>query len=451
MKNVSIKAKITLWYLILMTIMVIMIIIFILAVSNTVFNQTAMSRISQAVRDNLRQINVSQDGKLQLGENFYFYNNGVYTLIYSKEEALLAGQIPVSFTEKENFENGLTRIVSSGDTNYYVFDLWDPFDWETGVWVRGLMEVPEEETMINNLIKVVIIAMPVFILLSTIGGYIIVKRAFKPLENIISTANDINEGSDLSARIEIPCGNNELTRLACTFDEMFSRLEASFEAEKQFTSDASHELRTPISVIKSACEYAQKYDETPEEREETISMIYRQITRMSDLVSQLLNITRLEQGTEIAKLESVNFTNFIKLIYDEQIYKKEYILLDLEKNIEAEIDPSLMSRLIQNLIDNAFKYGKENGHVWLILKKADKEIIFSVKDDGIGISKENQKKIWQRFFQVDSSRTGGNGVGLGLSMVKKIAELHGGFMTLESEIDKGSTFTLHMPYIEMKP
>ena len=444
MKNISIKVKITMWYLLLMTIMVVMVLAFILAVSSSVTTQTAMSRISSTVRSNLTQVS-SSNGKISLGEDFHFYQNGLYTLIYSKNEALLAGQVPVNFTQNEPFENGLTRTVSTEDDNYYVFDLWLPFDWENGVWVRGLMEVPEDELIIKNLILVVAVAMPAFILFATIGGYWIAKKAFKPLEDIISTADSINEASDLSARIDVPSGSNEFTRLAKTFDQMFTRLEQSFEAEKQFTSDASHELRTPISVIKGACEYALKYDETPEERQETLSMIHRQAVKMSGLVAQLLSMTRLEQGTEKANFEKINLTELTKAICTEQAYADRNVYFEAKNENSAFVDTTLITRLIQNLIDNAVKYGKTDGHVWVTLTENEHEIQLSVKDDGIGIPKEEQGKIWQRFYQVDASRTGDNGTGLGLSMVQKIAEIHGGYMSLESEPLKGSSFVLHLP------
>lgn len=272
MKRISIKLKITIWYFIFMTVMGMLLIGFLWFVSNAVTTQTAMNNVSQIVRNNLEEVDVA-DGKLQLGDEFQFYQNGVYSVIYSQKESLLAGQIPVSFTVSEPFENGLTRMVSDGENRFYVFDLWCPFGWDNGVWVRGVMEVSEDTMMIRNLVMSSAAAMPIFILLATIGGYLIAKHAFRPLEQMIQTADTISEASDLSARMEIPEGNNEFTRLATTFDKMFARLEKSFEAEQQFTADASHELRTPTSVIKSACEYTKKYEETPEERAETIDMI----------------------------------------------------------------------------------------------------------------------------------------------------------------------------------
>lgn len=444
MKRFSIKIKITLWYLLLMVIMMVMVLGFIVAISNSVTSQTAINQISAAVHSNLEQLDMT-DGKLQVGEDFRFYQSGIYTVVYSSNETLLAGQLPLDFNEVGEFENGETRIVSVGDDDFYVLDLWRAFGWDNGVWVRGIMEVPEGMTMIENLLMMAGVAMPLFILLSTLGGYWIAKRAFRPLEEIIATADSINEAADLSARIETPTGNNEFTRLAKTFDRMFERLEASFEAEKQFTADASHELRTPISVIKGACEYGMKYDETPEERQETITMIHRQAEKMSTLVSELLSMTRLDQGTERANFTEADLSALIKSICQEQTGECYILHCDIEENIIASIDVSLISRLLQNLLDNAVKYGRPNGGIWVSLCKKEGEIQLSVKDDGMGIPAEHREKIWQRFYQADPSRSGDNGAGLGLSMVKKIAEIHGGYMSLTSEEGKGSTFTLHLP------
>lgn len=444
MKRISIKLKITIWYFILMTVMGMLLIGFLWFVSNAVTTQTAMNNVSQIVRNNLEEVDVT-DGKLQLGDEFQFYQNGVYSVIYSQKESLLAGQIPASFTISEPFENGLTRMVSDGENRFYVFDLWCPFGWDNGVWVRGVMEVSEDTMMIRNLVMSSAAAMPIFILLATIGGYLIAKRAFRPLEQMIQTADTISEASDLSARMEIPEGNNEFTRLATTFDKMFARLEKSFEAEQQFTADASHELRTPTSVIKSACEYAKKYEETPEERAETIDMIYRQAVKMSDLISELLSITRLDQGTESVKFAPVNFADLIHKTCEENRYDLTRFHFALDDTIVLQLDMSLMGRLIQNLVENAIKYGKADGQIWIKLERKGNEVLFHVKDDGIGIAKEEQEKIWKRFYQVDASRTGKRGAGLGLSMVQKIAELHHGYTELKSAPGKGSTFTLHLP------
>lgn len=444
MRKLSVKARLTIWITLLLALLAGLMLAFMLSISSMVATQTAMSQLSQTVKGNVDQIRMTE-GKLELSDDFYFYRSGVTVLLYSQSEALLAGQLPVSFTVGEPFQNGMTRTVETGEERYLVLDLWIPMGWEDGVWMRGIMEAPENQQLARNLLKVVLIALPLFLLLAAAGSFGIARRAFRPLDDITATASAINEARDLSRRIGLPPGQDEFSLLAHTFDQLFERLERSFEAEKQFTADASHELRTPVSIIKGACEYAEKYDETPEERQETIAMIHRQAVRMSDLISQLLGMTRLEQGTELARMEPVDLRELISSLCREQGYEGERLSLALQPGLTVRADASLLSRLVQNLVENALKYGKPQGHVWISTARTGREILLQVRDDGIGIPPEQQEKVWQRFYQVDPSRREEGGAGLGLSLVRQIAEIHGGYMILESEVGVGSTFTLHLP------
>lgn len=417
--------------------------------SDSVVRDTAMEQLSRVVRSNLQEVDL-EDGVFQAGEGLRYYQSGVYTLIYSSDEALLAGQVPVSFTVTEPFQNGITRLVDTGEDAFYVLDLWYAKGWEDGLWIRGLMEAPESDRTIRNLLILASVALPAFILFSALGGLWIVKRAFRPLDRIIVTAGAIGEGDDLAARMEMPKGNDEFARLTSTFNQMFERLEHSFEAEKQFTADASHELRTPLSVIKGACEYAEKFEETPEERAETIAMIHRQAERMSGLITQLLSMTRLDQGTEHTEMEELDLSALVRSVCAEQGYPSNRLIAEPEDGIRIRGNAALLSRLLQNLIGNGFKYGREDGMVWVSLQQSGEEIRLSVRDNGIGIPKEQQEKIWQRFYQVDPARSADQGAGLGLSMVQKIAQIHGGWMTVESVPDLGSQFVLHLPRKKIK-
>lgn len=444
MKRLNVKVKITIWYLLLMVLMAGLLLGFLLLISGSVSTQTAMDQLSQTVRGNLNQISMV-DGSLQLGEDFHFYSDGVYSLVYSQSEALLAGQVPVSFTASEPFQNGLTRPVSVGSTRYYILDFWVPLGWDSGVWLRGILEAPENPQLLTNLLHIAMVALPLFILLAGLGGYWIARRAFRPLDQITATAAAINEASDLSARVEVPPGSNEFSRLARTFNQMFTHLEQSFEAEAQFTADASHELRTPVSVIKSACEYAEKYGETPQEQQETLAMIHRQADRMTQLIQQLLSITRLEQGTEPAQREALDLAALVTGVCADQPYPRDRLACQVQPGVWVRGDRGLLARLLQNLIDNGFAYGKPQGHVWVTLGTEGDQAVLQVRDDGIGIPQDQQEKIWQRFYQVDPARREGGGAGLGLSMVKKIAQLHGGRITLDSTPGQGSTFALSLP------
>ena len=445
MRKISVKLKITLWITLLMTILFLFLVAFTLFISRTVVLSSARQQLISTTRNSVGNISFSQ-GKLSTTEGFSFYQNGVSILVYSQAESLLAGQLPMSFTAKEPFQSGQVRTVEGASISYVVLDLWLPSSWEEGVWVRGLMEVPRNEQTTDNLIKIAAIALPVFILLTAVGGYLLVRRAFRPLEQISATAQAMGEAKDLSRRIGLPPGRDEFSRLAQTFDQLFARLERSFEAEKQFTADASHELRTPVSIIKGACEYGLKYDETPEERQETLEMIARQAEKMAQLIGQLLSMTRLDQGTEGARLEPVDLGVLVEGLIRERGYEEDKLFLSVSPGVKVRGDGALLSRLTENLVENAFKYGKPEGHVWVTVKSQGEEGILEVRDDGIGIPKDQQEKIWQRFYQVDPSRSDeSNGVGLGLSMVRQIAQLHGGTVTLDSVEGIGSAFVLHLP------
>ena len=445
MKSPSIQARLTLWYTLLMAGMGGLLLGFLVLISGTVSTQTAMDQLEATLRGNLAQITLGEDGSLQLGEDFSFYDNGVYTLVYSQGGALLAGQVPVSFTAVEPFQNGQNRPVDVAGARYYVMDFWLPQGWESGLWVRGILEAPENPQILTNLMSIAMVTLPAFLLLAALGGYGIVRRAFRPLKEITSTAAAINEAADLSARVAVPPGDHEFSRLADTFNQMFARLEGAFEAEQQFTADASHELRTPVAVIKSACEYAEKYGETPEEQQETLAMIHRQADRMASLIQQLLTITRLDQGTEGLRLEPLDLSALVSRVCADQPYPKERLLCQIQGDVWVRGDPGLLGRLLQNLIDNGFKYGAPQGHVWVTLTGEGAAACLQVRDDGIGIPADQQEKIWQRFYQVDPSRREGGGAGLGLAMVKKIAQVHNGQLTLDSAPGQGSTFALTLP------
>ena len=445
MRKTSVKLKITLWIALLMTILFLFLVAFTLFISRTVVLSSARQQLVSTTRNSVGNISFSQ-GKLSTTEGFSFYQNGVSILVYSQSESLLAGQLPVSFTASEPFQNGQVRTVEGAGISYLVLDFWLPSSWEEGVWVRGLMEVPNDEQTTENLMKIAAIALPVFILLTAVGGYLLVRRAFRPLERISATAQAMGEAKDLSRRIGLPPGRDEFSRLAQTFDQLFARLERSFEAEKQFTADASHELRTPVTIIKGACEYGLKYDETPEERQETLEMIARQAEKMAQLIAQLLSMTRLDQGTEGARLEPVDLGALVEGLIRERGYEEDKLILSVAPGVKVQGDGALLSRLTENLVENALKYGKTGGHVWVTVKSQGNEGILEVRDDGIGIPKDQQEKIWQRFYQVDPSRSDeSSGVGLGLSMVRQIAQLHGGTMTLDSVEGIGSVFALHLP------
>lgn len=446
MKHLSVKQKLTLWITLLMLLLVSLVLVFMIAVSSSVVTEYTFEQLSTIVRANLTGIS-QENGALSFSEDFSFTRNGVYTLVYSKSGALQAGQPPLSFPEGTGFENGMIRTVSSGEDDFYVLDYWLHFGWEDGVWVRGVISAPDTADVLDELADIALLLLPVMVIVSGLGAYLLARSTFRPIDRMIRTVSEINEGRDLSRRIGLPPGRDEISRLGQAFDNMFARLETSFESEKQFTSDASHELRTPVAVILAQCEDARRNARTTEQYEEAIEVIGRQAGRMSDLIAQLLQMTRLEQGTQSISMEQADISSLVEVICEEQPALPRGITLqaDIQPEIEAWFDVTLMSRLLQNLINNAARYGRENGHIWVVLRCVEEEVILSVRDNGIGIPTDRLDKIWKRFYQVESARGAESGAGLGLTMVRQIAELHGGTVTVDSREGEGSCFTLRFP------
>lgn len=447
MKLLSVKKKLTLWIIFLMLLLVSVVLGIMVAVSSAVVAVNTRERLDNAVRTNLAGIS-QEKGKLQFDEGFRFTHDGVYTVIYSDDGALLAGQLPLGFPEGVTFENGKNHVVSGkDDDDYYVLDFRLPFDWEKGVWVRGIIQVPEVAYVLDDLIGVALLLLPMVVIVSGIGAYAIACSTFRPIDRIIRTAGAISEGRDLTRRIGLPPGQDEICRLGQAFDHMIARLQTSFESEEQFASDASHELRTPTAVILAQCADVRENEQTVDAYTEAINVIERQAKRMNTLISQLLHMTRLEQGTQQTSFEWADLSGLVEVICDEQPALPQHITLkaEIQPEVEAWFEVTLMSRLLQNLIDNAARYGRENGHIWVSLQQNDDMVRLSVRDDGIGISTDKQDKIWNRFYQVESAREAKSGTGLGLTMVRQIALLHKGTVSVDSIEGVGSCFTLRFP------
>ncbi len=313
------------------------------------------------------------------------------------------------------------------------------------VWVRGIMRSDSEDGIWNTVTVIALLLLPLYVAVASFLGYRIAKKSMKPIRTLRETANEIQTGQDLSKRIDTPDSDPDIKKLSDSFNSMISRLDSSFSAQRHFTSDASHELRTPVSVILAECEY-QLSEELDSEDRESFESINKQALSMKNLITQLLSFTKIEQGTHRFEMAEENLSELVKSISEDigkMGTKNIEITCQAEEDIAMTMEVSLMARLVENLISNAVRYGKENGYVKTFLTRQGTDIVLKVEDNGIGISKEDIEKIWQRFYRADKAHSREDGCsGLGLAMVKEIAELHGGRVSVESEIGKGSTFTV---------
>ena len=448
MKRLSIRKKLTLWMTVLMMALVMVVLGFLFAVSSRVALQSAQEQLESFVRGNLTSVTM-ENGALQFGEGFQFTRSGMYLLVYNESGALLAGQTPLSYPASVPFENGLTRSVSDEHAD----DTWLPFGWDDGVWVRGVMQEPEVSDAMHRLLDISLLLLPLIVLVGGVGVYRIVRRAFRPIDRIVAAASRISEGRDLSQRIGLPPGRDEISQLAAAFDQMFERLERAFEAESRFTSDASHELRTPTAVILAQCRETEEHAQTPSDYAEAIEVIHRQAGRMSDLIGQLLQMTRLEQGTAPLCLEEADLGALAEVVCEEQraVHPECTIETWLEPGVTAWFDVTLITRALQNLLENAYRYG--GPRITVEVRREWENVALSVFDNGAGIPKDQQQLIWQRFYRMESARSTGQGTGLGLPLVAQIAAMHGGTADVDSRPGWGTRFALRFPAVppDQKP
>ena len=404
--------------------------------------------------------------------NYDHYDDGAYSQIYSKDGELLEGLDPWQLDMTPYLSDDGFRTIDTGEDKLYFYCTrvwavnrmpWQGASGEMGasgesrtpvipdyVWVTAMLPAENLTVVSRSIIRVAFITLPILMLLAIAGSWLIAHRSLSPVRKITESAHEISTGDDLSRRIELGPGRDEIHTLADTFNDMFSRLERSFIAERQFTSDASHELRTPTAVILAECGMAKKLPDDPAELRQSLDVVERQARKMSALISRLLAFTRLEQGTQKIKTEELDLSELTLAVCGEQrsIESSRQILVDVEPGVLVRGDGELLMILMQNLISNARKYGRENGHIWVDLHREDDKACLSVRDDGVGISAGQLPRIWDRFYQTEPSRTNRDGsLGLGLAMVKEIATLHGGTVAAESTPGEGSTFTFSMPCV----
>ena len=311
-----------------------------------------------------------------------------------------------------------------------------------------------------------VIATTIIILLSSVCTYFLTKKALTPLQKLTSEVSQI-QAQNLSTQLEVPNSKDEIAQLTSSFNEMLTRLDNAFSTQKQFSANAAHELRTPLAVLQTNLEVFEKKQE-PEmvEYQQLFTMIKEQTARLSQLVGTLLDMTNLKSvpRTDHVSLEELVDEVFCDL---DPVAEKAGISIHFDDSSSQDLytdvhtpDASalnnnilnitgsyvLLYRAVYNLVENAIKYNRPNGSVTVSVKEKNGQAMILVKDTGIGISPENQKKIFDPFFRVDKSRSRAmGGAGLGLALVDSIAREHGGSVKVLESNEKGSIIALMLP------
>jgi heavy metal sensor kinase len=374
--------------------------------------------------------------------------SGTYLSIYDKKGKM-------TFSSKEFYpeitrlplSDEMLRVIKIKDNTWLIYDQPVYEENQVVAWVRaGRSLMPVRETL-ENLRNIIFVIIPLFLFIAAGGGLFLVNKALAPIDRIIETARAIMQG-DLSRRLNMPKVEDEVGRLAMTFDEMLDKIETAFKRERQFTSDASHELRTPMTVIKAQAEEALTGAKSEEEYREALEVILKEITKMGKMVSQLLVLTRGDERRYRLEMENIDLKIVIEDVVGEmQEMAGQYgvnLYFEADKSVIVKGDQTLLTMLFMNLMENAIKYNIEGGWVKIGLHEEKSFARIIVEDSGIGIPEEDLPHIFDRFYRVDRSRSS-DGTGLGLSIVQWIIKIHNGKIDVISHPDKGTRFEIFLP------
>ena len=285
------------------------------------------------------------------------------------------------------------------------------------------------------------------LLIGLAGGWWFVGRALRPVEDISMTAGKISAG-DLSQRINVAEAESELGQLAAVLNSTFARLETAFAQQKQFASDAAHELRTPVTVILTQTQMALARERDAAGYKQTVEACQRAAQRMRRLIESLLELARFDAGQEVLKRMQFDLArtvaDSVELVQTLAEERGVKIISEIEP-LEITGDAERLAQVITNLLTNAIQYNRPDGKVRLELHAENGLAVLKIADTGQGIVPEDLPRVFERFYRADKSRTGAGNAGLGLSICKAIVEAHGGTIEVTSEPNVGTTFTVRLP------
>ena len=293
---------------------------------------------------------------------------------------------------------------------------------------------------------------PLLLLIAAMVGYWMSRRVLSPVDALVRTARDVS-GANLNSRLQKLETGDELQRLSDTLNEMLDRIESAFLRVTQFTADASHELRTPVSLIRTEAELALRRSRTEAEYKDSLRQILQEAERTTLLIEQLLELARADSGRESLTMRPVDLPEVLRdVVYSwRQVAAARNLQFSTEfceRGVSVMGDPTLLRRLADILLDNAFKYTPSPGSVRLGLEVQDEAAVITVQDSGMGIAPEEQQRIFERFYRVDKARSRQQGgVGLGLAIAEWIVSQHRGAISVESRPGEGASFRVRLPLI----
>lgn len=441
MRKVSIRIQIMLWYTLLTAIL--------LAVSLPVLYGAMAGSLRRDQEAYLRSAAGQlashielEDGDLRLLNDLDLPAGTQYLLTTESGGRIVSNEN--AWADAPAFQPDEVYLSSTGRGDQLYLDQELELEGGEKIRIRVSRSNGTVERSLDQLQLVMLLAVPAFLGLAVFGSYFLAMLALRPIDRITETAVSLGAGN-LSQRITGIESRDEVGRLAGAFNGMLASLEDSFQREKQFTSDASHELRTPVSVIMAYAENLAAHAPDREAKEQA-SAILTESRRMHSIIAQLLALTRGYEGKYQLSLEEITLAEMVSDVLAELMEAAAGGITLIEQvppRIQLSADQSLMTQLLLNLVENGIKYGKTGGTVAVSALEQDGHVLLTIQDDGIGIGEKDLPHIFDRFYRADQARDR-SGSGLGLSIVKWIVEFHGWTIQAASEPGRGTRFTIQI-------
>lgn len=446
MRNMKIGVKMTLWFAAFALLIVCVCFGALYASTSALLEQMLRDNLAFAVRQISAQVERESGALIYENETPIASEISYYIVEENGSELFSHGEDITLFDDEPFHEGEYTRLTRYGE-EWMVLDS-EPIAVASGVIrVRTAIRCTSNQRMLTVMRRVFLLSVPPLILLAALAGFILTWRSLAPIRAIISSAQRIERG-DLSERIPPAPAEDELGKLTVTLNEMITSLESAFRREQRFSSDASHELRTPVAVIRAYAENLRDQPDLNTEAKASAQTILQECLRMQKLIEQMLALTRAQEGRYELHPERLCLADVFEGVQSAMVEpaseKQITMTCAVQDDLFVSADQSLLTQLLINLAENAIKYGKPNGHIALRAYAEGADIRLIVEDDGIGIDSTDLPHIFERFFRADTARNR-SGCGLGLSIAQWIVQVHGGSMDVQSAPGKGTAFLIRWP------
>ncbi len=446
MNRLSIRLKITLWY----SLLTVILLTAFLPVLYELISTSMYTNEEGTLRNTASQVLLNceiENDSLIWGEGTKLPTDASVAIVEANGKVLISNS-NLNWISSGPFHAGEIQTITQQNKTWMVYDESLKNENQILAYVRVCVPLDSIIAFLTKVKIIMVIAAPIYLLIAVLGGLLIAKKALQPISKITSTAAEIEKG-DLTLRIDGINTKDEVGHLASTFNSMLEHLEISFRRERQFSSDASHELRTPVAIIMAYSEALiatqNKKSESTDDEIKSLELIHSEGEKMNVIISQLLMLARGYEGKYPVEIESIDLNEIISSVVEQMqdLASESNISLQYASNDEllCMADQSLMTQMLINLIENGIKYGIPGGYVRLTAKNINDSMLITIEDNGIGISKEDLPNIFDRFYRADKSRDR-SGTGLGLSIVKWIVDEHNGKITVSSEPGIGTTFSI---------